>query len=326
MAKKILIISESRDISTSKTIEWIQSSNIECLRINMDDNKFDILSIDTQKVNFKNSFGHFFLEKDDVVWFRRASSIRMYFFKSNNNQYSFEDEFKKFIALENNAIMNAFYNWLIMNCNCIGNPFYSHPCKIDVLLKAEKTNIKTPNWIITNNKQELLEFSKKHKQIVQKNFEHFTFFDESKTYKNLVKLVSKTKISNFEFKHGPAFFQEYIEKKYEIRSFFFKEAFFSMGIFSQSDKKTRVDFRNYNVTNPNRNIPLDISQDYTNKLLNLSKQLNIDHGSYDIVVDENNNYFLLEINPVGQFGMVSYPCNYNIEKFIAENLIKIANL
>ena len=45
-------------------------------------------------------------------------------------------------------------------------------------------------------------------------------------------------------------------------------------------------------------------------------------GSIDLLLDTENNYYFLEINPVGQFGMVSIPCNYNIEKKIAEYLYK----
>lgn len=35
-----------------------------------------------------------------------------------------------------------------------------------------------------------------------------------------------------------------------------------------------------------------------------------------------NNFYFLEINPVGQFGMVSGPCNYKIEKLIAKYIIE----
>jgi hypothetical protein len=35
----------------------------------------------------------------------------------------------------------------------------------------------------------------------------------------------------------------------------------------------------------------------------------------------NKELVFLEINPVGQFGMVSHPCNYYLEKRIAQNLI-----
>lgn len=49
-------------------------------------------------------------------------------------------------------------------------------------------------------------------------------------------------------------------------------------------------------------------------------KLNYSSGSIDLVVDKDDKYIFLEVNPVGQFGMVSYPCNYGLEKIIAKAL------
>ena len=56
-------------------------------------------------------------------------------------------------------------------------------------------------------------------------------------------------------------------------------------------------------------------------LRNLFESKELNSGSIDLIKpkDESNLVFL-EINPVGQFGMVSHPCNYNIEKLIAQKL------
>lgn len=43
----------------------------------------------------------------------------------------------------------------------------------------------------------------------------------------------------------------------------------------------------------------------------------------DLMVDLNDQYYFLEINPVGQFGMVSKPGNDYIEREIALSLIKM---
>ena len=38
-------------------------------------------------------------------------------------------------------------------------------------------------------------------------------------------------------------------------------------------------------------------------------------------LNKNDNYYFLEINPVGQYGMVADPCNYELDKLIAKYLI-----
>ena len=95
-----------------------------------------------------------------------------------------------------------------------------------------------------------------------------------------------------------------------------------MAIISQEDQKNMIDFRNYNLKDPNRFVPYKIPSFVEAKLRNVFDELQINTGSVDLVKDINGNYIFLEINPIGQFGMTSIPCNYNLEKKIAEYLIK----
>lgn len=43
-----------------------------------------------------------------------------------------------------------------------------------------------------------------------------------------------------------------------------------------------------------------------------------------MIVDKEMNYFFLEINPIGQFGVFNSDCLINVEKHIAEKLISYA--
>ena len=51
------------------------------------------------------------------------------------------------------------------------------------------------------------------------------------------------------------------------------------------------------------------------------EKVELETGSIDMILTKDGKYVFLEINPVGQFGMVSYPCNYFLEKAIAKTLI-----
>lgn len=118
----------------------------------------------------------------------------------------------------------------------------------------------------------------------------------------------------------PLLVQQYIPKELEIRSFYLGGVFYNAAIISQNDKKTICDFRNYNYEIPNRIIPVELPVLLEQKLSNLMKILNMDTGSIDIIFYKNEYYFL-EINPVGQFDMISYPCNYQLDRHIAKFLI-----
>jgi glutathione synthase/RimK-type ligase-like ATP-grasp enzyme len=93
-----------------------------------------------------------------------------------------------------------------------------------------------------------------------------------------------------------------------------------MAIFSQGDNKTSLDFRRYNRSFENRKVPFQLPEIIEEKLNGLFNALNLNCGSIDLIFTSNDEYLFLEINPVGQFGMVSFPCNYHLEKIIAEYL------
>lgn len=117
----------------------------------------------------------------------------------------------------------------------------------------------------------------------------------------------------------PSLFQEFVEKEFEVKTFVFGNMIWSMAFFSTSDKD-KVDYRKENQT-LNRRIPFKLPNEIERKILKLMRNLNLTVGTVDLIKSKNKKYYFLEINPVGQFNMVSMPCNYYIEKEIALNLI-----
>lgn len=93
-----------------------------------------------------------------------------------------------------------------------------------------------------------------------------------------------------------------------------------MAIFSQNTGTTQIDFRNIDSKNITRYVPFKLPDSICQKLDRLMRETNINCGSIDMIVTPNNEFVFLEINPVGQFGMVSHSCNFNLEKKIAEFL------
>ena len=95
-----------------------------------------------------------------------------------------------------------------------------------------------------------------------------------------------------------------------------------MAIFSSKNIKTQVDFRQYDDKLPNRNVPYKLKNTEISRIKKFMKMAKLETGSLDIICSTDNSMYFLEVNPLGQFGMVSGPCNYYIEKEIAERLIK----
>jgi len=135
-----------------------------------------------------------------------------------------------------------------------------------------------------------------------------------------------TKIEKRDLKYLPhrffsSYIQEQIQKEYEVRVFYINKRFFSMAIFSQNDPQTSVDFRKYNRVKPNRFLPYKLPFEIEKKLTLVMEEIKLNCASIDLIKSINGRYYFLEINPVGQFGMVDFPCNYGLHKIVAEELI-----
>lgn len=120
---------------------------------------------------------------------------------------------------------------------------------------------------------------------------------------------------------SPSLTQNKIKKQFEIRSVFFKGIFYSMAIFSQSNKQTSTDYRNYDFNMPNRCIPFLLPSEIENKLTQIANRLQLKFCSFDLIFNDKQEYVFIEVNPEGQIGWVSTNCNYNIEKKIADYLM-----
>ena len=56
-------------------------------------------------------------------------------------------------------------------------------------------------------------------------------------------------------------------------------------------------------------------------LLALMRKVGLDTGSADLIRAVDGRHVFLAVNPVGQFGMTSLPCNYHLEREVASYLI-----
>lgn len=170
-----------------------------------------------------------------------------------------------------------------------------------------------------------MSFYEINNQIIIKPISNAIFFKkDQKVHSMYTTRVTKKIISNMPEYFFPILVQHEIKKDFEIRTFYLDEKFYSAAIISQNDSQTSVDFRNYNFDNPNRIIPYKIPDEIECKLKCIMKELNLETGSIDMIYS-NNKYYFLEINPMGQYDMISAPCNLMLPKHIAFFLCKKDN-
>ncbi|HMU05851.1 MAG TPA: hypothetical protein PJ990_19590, partial [Saprospiraceae bacterium] len=134
-------------------------------------------------------------------------------------------------------------------------------------------------------------------------------------------LISEEKLNETPDSFYPSLFQEYIDKKFEIRSFFIGEKFFHCAMFTQNDDVTKVDFRRFSQDSFTRRIVYNMPKETEDKLRKLVKHYQLSSGSIDSIYTKAGEIYFLEINPVGQFGFISYFCNFYLEVEFADFLI-----
>lgn len=318
----ILIISGQDDACTNLVIDWLLKDQIEFVRINCDD-KMEVLSIDLQdfgKSEFILSNKRMQISDFTAIWYRRSHLS----LKKDEKVIFSESTISKSINFQLDSEREVLRDFFLQELKkrSLNSQIDNDLNKLQVLKLCEKFGINTPKTILTNQRNILIEFKKEHGQIITKNFTPGIFIknNEFRLGAGTI-LVTDEIISNIPDTFYPMMFQSLIDKAFELRIFYLDGKCYSSAIFSQNDEKTKIDFRNYNFEKPNRTPPFDLPTEISTKLTMLMKELEINSGSIDLIVTTDEDIVFLEINPVGQFFQVSYPCGYYLEKKVAEYLI-----
>jgi ATP-GRASP peptide maturase of grasp-with-spasm system len=315
----ICIFSRNNDYSTSEVIRWLNFYKEEVVRINRE----DVLSLssfsisDVEETNIVLTWKEKKIAIPDIYafWYRRGLP--------NFKELSCPTISKtKTIFKEVNTVSNALHNTLNKKPS-IGNSLIASVNKLDTLQMASKAGLSIPATMITSQKEEMLQFLKKYNHIITKPIYEAPFVLKTNEVPSHAFYTSEVDVAFIEQLPQTFFmslFQERLKKKYELRVFYLHGDCYAMAIFSQKDKQTATDFRQYNKKKPNRTTPYKLSEKMIEKIqvfMNMAQQ---DCGSLDLVVTTGRKIVFLEVNPVGQFGMISKPCNYGLEKKIAQYL------
>ncbi|HET6227749.1 MAG TPA: grasp-with-spasm system ATP-grasp peptide maturase [Bacteroidia bacterium] len=325
----ILIVSESGDQSTNEVIEWLILCKREYIRVNENDiikiHNIDICNSIIPCITFSiNDNEPINTDEVTAYWFRRG--LFNFFGVGENIQIKnkgIEHQIKANLKTEISRLGDLFQS-VLETKNKIGSFYTADNNKITHLSIAKSVDLDVPKSIICTSMYSLKQFYSEHpKGVITKPIsDTLSLTDNSKCYNLYTNVINMDDLKTFPNSFHPTLVQEKIEKKFEIRVFFLKNKFYSMAIFSQKDDKTKIDFRRYNRQSQNYRIPFNLPIKIRNRLKKLMRLINLDCGSIDILYSLSGKYYFLEVNPVGQFGMVSYPCNYQLDKKIAYELIK----
>lgn len=299
----ILILSQNQETTTNEVIKWLSLMNKKFIRVH-EDEIFEI-KINKKRIFIESQRNLFFLDDITSVWYRRGGlrfSRIQYKNPSINNhmdetQYLLEDYVLK--TLESKRYINKQSN--------------NHLNKLSNLEEAKKVGLNVPKYFLAENTKEVI-LNKTVTKSIAENIILDSFYEDSDGI-IYTSIITQEEDNDFFI----TFFQEKIEKDFEIRSFYLNGNTWSTAIFSQNDEQTKIDFRKYDHNKPSRNVKYNLPKHIEEKTHNLMQRLDLNCGSIDFI-KSGDRYYFLEVNPIGQFLGLSAVCNYSLEKEIAKFL------
>jgi ATP-GRASP peptide maturase of grasp-with-spasm system len=333
----ILILSqESFEYTTDVVLDWLRVSKVPTLRLNGTD--FDSQGLFTLRIadgeleiEIATPQGAIRLDPREVkaVWYRRWFEPQP--FQGRNLLKTSTDEAFQVSQLgaehllsELRRVSDLLFHELAQ-ANWLSEPRTANPNKLRQLKLAAQVGFDTPATLVTTSKSQLLGFAARHGSVITKpmsDFQAFTF--DGHLHVMYTRELSAATLAALPDRFFPSLFQERLAKAYELRVFYLAGECYSSAIFSQLDDQTAADFRNYNHQRPNRVVPYRLPAEVAARIGDLMNELDLETGSLDFVKTRDGRLVFLEVNPVGQFLMVSLPCNYYLERKVASLLARKA--
>jgi len=294
----LLVITNSLDVTADYLCKKIASASISVTRINSDqiDSKCSVLFKDLKPQISWNS-APFFADDISSVWFRRPKPIvipkkGIDESESLNIQAEWSEAIEGFLS---HIPASKWINYPSANVGA------SH--KIEQLSRAQKFGLKTPFTIVTQDIKELAAFWNQCsgkviiKPLASGYLERDFTGDDTLIYTNLIK---KEHLNSESLGNCPCLFQEAVEKVVDVRVTVVDNDLHAVSLSAADNGVQRLDIRRYNMSDvryQNCFIPEKVSA----QLLKYLQSYGLRFAAVDFVIDKNDDWLFLEINPNGQW-------------------------
>lgn len=307
----IVIFSNPREWSVNDVFDWVHYHFQEKCEVVSDVSSlkscFQFLEVSNANVAVQFKSG-----RVDGVWFRGY----LYY----DLPESFSKPVKKHIKEEMDAFLSSFYNTVNhTGARVLGTNrqdlFYLNVNKIKSLIVAAGAGLRIPCSNIAFDSSTIPDLVSDAQQsfITQPVSNPVFLFAGDSGY-------SMDTSVNDEKKRDPAspsLIQHYLRKKFDLRIFYLQGKCYSAAVFSQSNDKAQVDFRNYGDEKPKRVVPYKLPRPVTVAIRKFMKNMGLNTGSIDMTYGDDGVYYFLEVNPVGSYSMISLSCNFFLDEKIA---------
>ncbi len=184
---------------------------------------------------------------------------------------------------------------------------YRASSKIRQLVEAAKLGFVTPETLITNEPEALLDFQKAlRSDLAIKTLGPPAYAANANEQVEIRGLYTK-RIGVGDLKtagsvaYCPIFVQRYIEKEIELRVTVVEEEVFSCAIYSQERKETKHDWRHPRHVWDLKHVPTELPPQVSEGCILFLKRFNLRFGAFDFIRTPSGEYVFVECNPNGQW-------------------------
>jgi glutathione synthase/RimK-type ligase-like ATP-grasp enzyme len=229
------------------------------------------------------------------VWFRRPKDFT---YKTE------DDRTTSFIHKQSTSLLRGIYFTTHDTAKWI-NPLTSlHRARIKLqqLQLAKTLGFNVPKTLATNNPEAVLNFISTVDCISTKSLDEPNF----QTDKFIYPLFNKKLTSNFikenieNIKNCPTLFQQYIDKKSDIRVVVIGSKLFAFEIYSQDNPLSVEDFRGVTPSMLKHEL-IELPNDLRKKIFEYLQRQGLVYSSLDFVLSKDNQFYFIENNPNGQW-------------------------
>lgn len=222
----------------------------------------------------------------------------------------FEKEYQYMIARDMISVVNGLVD--DFEGKVLSKPYLLRKTenKTFQLLYAKKNNLAVPGSYIGNSNNTAIEFLNDKSIIKPLTTGKLVLEDRTEIYQtNYIKDLSE------DIALTPVYIQKYINKKYEVRMTYIDGTFFTIRI----DSEDKLDWRK-NYAGLKYSI-IECPEHISNACMMLLKDFKLKYGAFDFIVDENEQWIFLEVNPNGQWQWLEQKIGIPISKRIVDYLI-----
>ena len=315
---KVLIITNKSDITSDFIVKRLKEKKIDFYRFNTEEftksvkisldfslNTFLLIDSITNKKYDLKDFSSVYYRRPEIPSIKENElTSGEYNFFRNELFYMLEGVYK--------LLRNAYWISPIYSIREAENKIY----QLDV---AKSLGFEIPNSIVSNSFEKINNFYQENDDdCIIKPIKSGLIEDdlESKVvFTSILKSISKRKKS---IELCPNYLQSHISKKSDIRVIMVGDCVFATLIDSQVNNSTLTDWRKGEQSL--KHTKIELPNDIKTKCISLLKILKLRFGAVDFILDKNNNYIFLEINPNGQWAWIESQIGYDISNEIVKLL------